>query len=252
MMLNVRPRFEGPEAPWPGVIMNAFDVTTLAALGRLKGLSAGAVLPNTESHPEILAQAQAELASRGIEATCHEEVQGGAPWAPTYYRYCETEGGTQIGADLFRADLPDVYKDYVTQVAASDMFYQEAYPDPDPFNLPIMRGETVDFAKDAQMRDAYYKSIGYQVSPVQTGNQTGTNTGSGSGVTHQTMVEQRGTNQVVTGGDGSAADRQPGTIVTQDQGHGQETVQSMFGGMDTKTLLIGAAAVLALVMATRK
>lgn len=89
------------------VIGKAFDIAVLAGLGRLHTLTTGRAralrglaAPNTESRPDIVAEAQARANAQGIPLSCREDI---IPWAPGqvyYFRCCSVPGsGCIFGAD---------------------------------------------------------------------------------------------------------------------------------------------------------
>lgn len=77
---------------------------------------------NTVSDPQALIQAEQNLAARGIEANCYEEVLYG-PTGPVYNRICTPVGSgtSSIGADLFTSDKPSWYLDRMAQIAAEEI-----------------------------------------------------------------------------------------------------------------------------------
>lgn len=88
-------------------VSRAFDVAMLAGLGRIASLGngraralRGLAAPNTESRPDIVAEAQSRANAQGIPLSCREDI---IPWAPGqyyYFRCCSVPGsGCIFGAD---------------------------------------------------------------------------------------------------------------------------------------------------------
>ena len=88
-------------------IGKVFDVVALAGMGRLHTLTTGRAralrglaAPNTESRPDIVAEAQARANAQGIPLTCREDIVSWAPGQVYYNRCCSVPGsGCIFGAD---------------------------------------------------------------------------------------------------------------------------------------------------------
>jgi len=259
MMLNVRPRFNGQGAPWPGIIMNAFDVKTLAGVGRtnggrrrnalrgfkarLRGLRAVDVSAgSTQSNPEAVAAAEQWMRDQGYaDANCYEEVLY-YPTGPVFNRICSptSEGSGFIGADILVRSDSQAYQNQVAATVASDIQsigpnYCSGWDCEDwqtPEGQAIIQQQQEHLTQTAPGYAQYTETYG----------------------TPQQQAQQRELAAQAAGG-ATAADRQAGTVNTDEaQSSTDESGagEGMFGGISTTTLLIGGVAAVALFMAMKK
>jgi len=245
MMVLSRPQFEsmvGSER----VVRRAFNVRTLAGLRR-SGL--GAAISSSVSRPDVLATAEAELASQGIRADCVEEVYQLPEGPATYSRLC-TPVGSDIGlsADVIARDSTQAqwWQDLQATRLASEMaaFNSDVDPYVDP-NFRPYQPTAADLAQqkifEQQAKEALRVSAPTLYAPVTTGV--------GPSAPSPGTPTRTETDRTVTG-NGSAADRQPGTMETV--GGGEETAGGGgFLGLDTTTLMLLGIGAIGLMVAMK-
>ena len=282
MMLNVRPRFEGPGAPWPGIIMNAFDVKTLAGVGRtnggrrwnaLRGFKArrnglravDVSQGGTVSNPASVAAAEQVLRDMGYQnADCYEEVLF-FPGSPVYNRVCSPDGGSgYLGADIITnmSQASEFHRNLVEDIVRADIAnvgpnYCSGWDCEDwqtPEGQAVIQQQEQHLQQTAPGYSQYTQTYGTPQQQAQqreaerVAEEQRRQAEAARQAEQQRLADQQ--KQATQQQQQSAADRQPGTVDTDEAKTGGAT--TLVPGMDTTTLLIAGVAAVALLMAMRK
>jgi hypothetical protein len=234
MMILARPEFK------PRSILDAFDIRTLAGLGE--------TISSSVSRPDVLAAAEAELASQGITAECHEEVYQLPEGPATYSRLCVPTGddaidsGVMLSADVIARDSAQAqwWQDLQAKRLADELAMYDAKTDPyvDPNFRPAQITQAQQQA--AAQQQAVFEQQAREALRVS------------APVVYENWAKAVTPERQMATGNGSAADRQPGTMNIQPDGPAVDSNGGGLFGMDTTTLLLVGLGAAGLVWAMNK
>jgi len=257
MMLSARPQFNSSV----GIIQRAFDARTMAGLNGRRWVNGMGWLggnlgeSNAVSRPDLLASAEAALSNQGIQANCYEEVLY-FPSGPVYNRICDPIGGGDagvsegyLGADIISrmSSGTQAEQDLLAKMVANDIanynaglsvnmgIEPEVVSAQTQAQLDVAKQHLIATAPGYAQYEATYAPTNYRTpEPVK------------ATVSPATATQQQAAQ--TASGNGSAADRQPGTLETVG---GEESV-SLVTGMSTQTLMLIGLAAIGLMVAMKK